>query len=208
MTLRGTCKACGAKFKWLSSNPNAKREFCSRRCNLKEHRERRRKLPDGEKLRELYVKQGLSTPEIARMYNASDPKTVREALIKAGVKLRGPGPRKRLTCAETGCNNPVQRILHKGNGSLYGTLCKMHRILQRRELGREYTRRMKKIPPERWALNRDGSRRPMPAEQREKIRKAVTETKQRQKADWLQRDRQFTAGEVAMPPASGENQLG
>jgi hypothetical protein len=91
-------------------------------------------------LRDLYVKQRLSTPQIAEMYNA-EPKSVNLALRRAGVTLR----RKTtpLYCQEPGCTNRVKKIRHTNNGALYGTLCALHRYQHRVELGRDYRQKVK-----------------------------------------------------------------
>lgn len=178
-TFARICAFCGKAFKRLARDEDSVGSFCSSICGLNFTRERRRKLPSGEELRKLYLKENMSTVEIARMFD-TEPKSVNSALKKAGVKMRR--RTRTLQCQEPGCHSRVKKIRHPTNGALYGTLCAVHRAQHRRELGREYTRRIRSIPPERQILNRDGSRKPMPQEQRQKIRQALLkswETKRR-----------------------------
>lgn len=131
----GTCRHCGTPIEWLATDSRKTKQFCSKRCHLAYQLERRRKLPKAEELTRLYVKDRLSTPKIAALFG-TDAHTVRTALLKAGITLRK--KTTSITCQHPGCMARVQKILHKGNGSLYGTLCARHRWEHRKDVARRY----------------------------------------------------------------------
>lgn len=124
--------------------------FCSRTCLTAFYREKRRKLPDRTTLIDLYLKRGLSTCKIQKLYGVTDPATVRKALLKYGVKLRSGKNTRPKFCKIDGCERPVHRIKHAGNGAEYGTLCKRHWAAHRATLNRWQRRKDDNIPPEKW----------------------------------------------------------
>jgi hypothetical protein len=133
--LEATCEVCFVRFKWLSRDSRL-RTACSRKCHLVTVRKKRGKLPGADVLRELYVKQNLSTPKIAEMFR-TNARTVNSALHRYGIPMRR---RTRvLTCQwPEGCTNRVKKLRHPINGSWYGTMCAIHREKHRRELSIAY----------------------------------------------------------------------
>ena len=149
--LNGKCERCGEKFEYWFSSKDSVRRFCGVRCHLKSQHVMRAKLPDAGTLRELYLKRNLSTPKIGEMYGA-DARSVNAALRKAGITIRR--KTKTITCTVEGCSNPVKKIRHSNNGALYGTLCARHRYEHRLEMARDYARKVRNIPPEKWKGSR------------------------------------------------------
>lgn len=108
---------------------------------------RPRKLPEREEVVRLYVEEGLGTPQIARMFNVSDPRTVRVQLLAAGVKLRKCGGWGRpLKCIE--CGEPVERVWHPGFKCWYGRRCKDHQRLHRTKVCSDFAKRFRASNPE------------------------------------------------------------
>jgi hypothetical protein len=124
--------------------------FCSRTCITAYFRNKRKKLPERSVLIDLYVNKKFSTCKIQKMYGVADPAVVRQALVKYGVLLRTIRESKTDSCKVPGCGKPAFKILHRGNGTLYGTLCRRHRVLHRAKLNRDYRRKQGNIPPEKW----------------------------------------------------------
>lgn len=114
------------------------RHTCSLKCRMVFVSKSRMKCPDDKTLRLLYAQRKLSTVEIAAMYN-TDPTTVYKACVKAGLVMRKHTATR--VCQFDGCNDPPQKLLHPLNGSMYGTLCKIHRKNHRRQLSKDYWER-------------------------------------------------------------------
>ena len=126
------------------------RHFCGRACHLADQRDRRRKLPFNVMIVvDLYLNKNRSTAQIAEIYGCNH-KQVRALLLRQGVKLRRKTSTK--TCIVSGCNRPAAKILHRGNNSLYGTRCWWHRKLHRAKVHRDYQRRRRGTPPEKWRV--------------------------------------------------------
>src|SRR5579872_4162664 len=143
------CERCKIPFKY-KFYPKAKpRRFCSQLCRniARPCKGQPRKLPAREEVVRLYVEERLPITKIAKMYGACH-KSVLAQLNRAGAPIR------RHTVAEkcriSRCKNPVQKILHRGNGSLYGTLCAEHRESHRLKLNRNIRRRLNGITPDRF----------------------------------------------------------
>ena len=141
------CRYCGITF--LTNRTT--RQYCSLRCHLARQCAKHRKLPAASALIKEYLVQLLSTVKIARKYKVT-PKTVRSALMRAGVQLRRCGPTTTASCVEKGCGNPIQKIKHPINGSIYGRRCKRHWKLHRARLGRVYRRKVLGVPKDRWLV--------------------------------------------------------
>lgn len=146
MRMTSECRKCGKRIEWLTSKPGQTKQFCSKKCNLAFQRDLRRKLPSGEELRTLYIKQNLSTPKIAEMFD-TDASTVNKALVRAGVMLRK--KTRVLQCQVRGCKNRAVKLRHPQNGSLYGTLCSFHRHEHREEIAHDYYLRTKQAKEKR-----------------------------------------------------------
>jgi len=161
----GRCKQCGKPFSYTRylisidewdqeeryrNYKHPDRVFCGQPCAAAAGRNSRRKLPDPETLISLYVDERLSTCKIAHQYGLSDPATVRQALLRYGIKLRTGKLAKSARCRIAGCSKPVFKIRHTNNGTTYGTLCKRHWDIHRAELGRWYRRKKFSIAPRNW----------------------------------------------------------
>lgn len=152
----GKCEWCGDPFRYNSpinaagDGPRKRRKFCSRACGLAEEHQKRRKLPDADKVAKLY-KAGLSTVKIGRMYGCN-PVQVSRTLKKIGVPLRPAHGVAATKCAVPGCASPTHKRKHNQSGTLYGTLCKFHQNLKISKKNPDYNRWAKQIPQKQWKL--------------------------------------------------------
>lgn len=141
------CARCGAGFKFRLSLYRKERQFCSRACANAVFRGKNRKIPDATVLAHLYVVKNMSLTQIGAVYKVSH-KQVSAALERLGIKRRK--HTVAVQCIVSGCTASAVKILNKTNGSRYGTRCHWHLKLHRAKLSREYRRRVKGIPRERW----------------------------------------------------------
>jgi hypothetical protein len=88
-------------------------------------------------LRRLYVDENMTTIEIGQLFNVKH-RSVVSALKKFGIPARKVGVSRYETCREPECQLPIYRIRHKGNGSWYGSKCRLHWIIHRMKLSQEY----------------------------------------------------------------------
>lgn len=97
VTLTCALPGCGNKFQFILAprfRPDARR-YCSPTHQTQHNHILRTRCPrDYETLYQLYVTQNMTAVEIGLMFGVSDS-TVGHALRRAGVPLRGVGPRKR-----------------------------------------------------------------------------------------------------------------
>lgn len=109
-----------------------------------------RKMPSREEVVRLYVEEGLSTTQIAKMFGSTCHHSARLQLVRAGVPRRRAGIVRRKACKVEGCFSPVFDIYHKALGVWYGTMCRQHRAEHYRLLNRYLTRKKKGIPVIAW----------------------------------------------------------
>jgi hypothetical protein len=129
------CLNCGAEFKDTKGNKN--RTACSPACAVALAQKANQKLPDDNKVVELYLS-GLTQTEIGQRYGVRH-NAVGWVLKRAGCPIRKTHTRPR--CKEQGCKRPVYRTWHPKMQVWYGTQCKEHRDEWRRKLNREYQRK-------------------------------------------------------------------
>lgn len=149
VTRTNNCDNCGSSFSYRRKEVQ---RFCNKGCLVRWLHKYRQILPDGGTLRHFYIDENMSTPAMARLFGVSDPHAVRQALLKAGVKLR----RKTVPnkCKVSGCDRTPQKKVHPINGSVYGTMCAEHRLYHYNRLNRDLQRKHKGIPPEKWKPSR------------------------------------------------------
>lgn len=83
-------------------------------------------IPDSyDLLFDLYHTKGMSTVEIARMFNA-EHHAVLTRMRYLGIPRRKVGHSRNWVCAKQGCKRLVFKLKHPQNGSTYGTLCEAH----------------------------------------------------------------------------------
>lgn len=104
------------------------------------------KIPaDYDLLYDLYVTRSMSTPEIAKMFDA-EHHAVLTVMRHLGIARRKVGHSRNTTCAKQHCGKPVFKLKHPQNGSNYGTLCERHYREHRKWL---YTSRYERIKAKR-----------------------------------------------------------
>jgi hypothetical protein len=134
---------CGIEFPFLvrpKTDPNAGR-YCCQKHAVQHVAILRMKVPDDyDLLFDLYVTKRMSTPEIGAMFDTTHG-AVRHRLKYLGILTRKVGHSRHVVCNMKGCSDPVFKIKHPQNGSMYGTKCEKHYWEHRHWLARQSTLR-------------------------------------------------------------------
>lgn len=119
---------CGIEFPFLvrpKTDPGAGR-YCCQKHAVKHVSILRMKVPDDyDLLFDLYVTKRMSTPEIGAMFDTTHG-AVRHRLKYLGIPTRKVGHSRHVICKVKGCDEPVFKLKHPQNGSMYGTRCEKH----------------------------------------------------------------------------------
>ncbi len=113
-------------------------DHCSRACHLRDLSRQRVKVPhDYDLLYRLYVIENKTTTEIAELFGC-EHHAVGHRLLDVGIRPRKVGISRWTHCCEEGCDKPVHKIQHKGNGSWYGKRCFEHWKKFRAKVNKDY----------------------------------------------------------------------
>lgn len=133
-----TCGFCEREFQRRDRDDRPAVEYCSTRCHMAAECEKRRKVPeDRDLLAWLYWERNMTTVEIASLFKTNH-RTVISAMDRLDVPRRRVGKSRHETCLIEGCNQPVFKIQHKGNGSWYGRRCYPHWREHRTAVAKRY----------------------------------------------------------------------
>lgn len=125
-----TCQlpTCGVEFSFRvrpKTDPSAGK-YCCQKHSILHVAILRMKVPDDyDLLFDLYVTKRMSTPEIGAMFDTTHG-AVRHRLKYLGILTRKVGHSRHVTCTKQGCIDPVFKLKHPQNGSMYGTKCEKH----------------------------------------------------------------------------------
>lgn len=132
------CPNCGKTFVAVL-DPRERRRFCRKSCLTNWLHSYIRRVPkDAALLRRLYWEEGMTTVEIGERYGTGH-RTVIDTMENLGIPRRpAHGPRRVKYCIVEGCTEPVYKIRHRSNWSMYGRRCLNHWTEHRRHLADTY----------------------------------------------------------------------
>lgn len=113
----------------------------------------KRSALDNVEIRRLYTVEGLSLTDIAERFGCSHS-SIGRRLAAMGIERR---PFRRPAATHCFCGKPAFKAPND-RGIEAGTRCKLHWRLARAEACRNFVRRRRQIPPERWRVTGESVR--------------------------------------------------